>query len=91
MKAILISDELHARLKAYTHSQNMFLGKYVEGTLYEMLTSDEISICPIHKKLWNSHMNLFKKIKTEGENIIDTEEFQQSLQALENYHNNKNK
>ena len=85
MKAILISDELHARLKAYTHSQNLFLGKYTEACIEQMLTGDELAICPINKNIQNRFNALMKKYQIEGESVFETDEYKQVLLDSENY------
>lgn len=89
MKTILISDELHARLKQYTKTQKLLLGAFVEDIIDDALEVEERGISPIYQDLQKRQREFFDKwIETGKQDLQDPDYIKLELE-WENYYNNK--
>jgi hypothetical protein len=89
-KSILIDEQLHDRLKAYTAKQNLLLGKYVENCINDTLTQDELEIDDRWIQLQEQFKNLMKKIQISGGGFVEeSDEYKQYINDVKKYWNEK--
>lgn len=88
-KSILIDEDLHNRLKTYTAKQNLLLGRYVEDCINQALTQDELEIDEKWIQLQEQFRYLMKKLQISGEQFIESDEYQQYLNDVTKYWNEK--
>ena len=89
MKSILINDQLHSRLRNYTKSQNILIGKYVESCIEMVLNADELQADKSYKDLQHRWSSLIKKAHLDS-SILDSDEYRQLMIDNKNYFENSN-
>jgi hypothetical protein len=76
MKSILISDDLHVRLKDYTDKKGLRIGKLVEYCIEEHLRPYELSMNSEYQELQKRLLIILNKVK-ENDDFMNSEEYKQ--------------
>ena len=86
-KPVMISEELHTRLKKYCNSQGLVMERYVEAVIDTELYHDELLINPEYQRLQKELKNTLPKMRAD-ENYEHSEEYKNILNELEQFHKN---